>query len=70
MPREGTISDDSACLGESPRIPRGGSPWGFRQWEQPFPGATLTTCSLVWADTTKEFSHISIPDPKLQTGKQ
>ena len=68
IPRIDQISEDSACLGESLREARSGcgSPWGHRHWWQPFPGAAPTTCTLVWADTTKEFSHLDIPDSHHQ----
>ena len=68
IPRIDQISEDSACLGESLRKARSGcgSPWGHRHWWQPFPGAAPTTCTLVWADTTKEFSHLDIPDSHHQ----
>ena len=33
---------------------------------QLFPGAAPTKCTLVWADTTKEFSHLYIPDSYQQ----
>ena len=68
IPRKGPISEHSACLGESLREARSGcgSPWGHRHWWQPFPGAAPTTCTLVWADTTKEFSHLDIPDSHHQ----
>ena len=68
IPRVDWISEDSACLGESLREARSGcgSPWGHRHWWQPFPGAAPTTCTLVWADTTKGFSHLYIPDSHHQ----
>ena len=31
-----------------------------------FPGAAPTTCTLVWADTTREISHLYTPDSHLQ----
>ena len=68
IPRKGPISEHSACLGESLREARSGcgSPWGHRHRWQPFPGAAPTTCTLLWADTTKEFSHLYIPDSHHQ----
>ena len=68
IPRKGPISEDSACLGESLREARSGcgSPWGHRHRWQPFPGAAPTTCTLLWADTTKEISHLYTPDSHLQ----
>ena len=67
IPRIDRISEDSACLGESLREARSGcgSPWGQRHGVAIL-GSCPTTCTLVWADTTKEFSHLDIPDSRLQ----
>ena len=58
----------TACLGESLREARSGcgSLWRHIHWWQPFPGAAPTTCILVWAYTTNEFSHLYVPDSHCQ----
>ena len=58
----------TACLGESLREARSGcgSLWRHIHWWQPFLGAAPTTCILVWAYTTKEFSHLYVPDSHRQ----
>ena len=53
------------------RVSQRGKEWlwltlGTQTLVAAIPGSCPTTCTLVWADTTKEFSHLDIPDSHHQ----